>query len=379
MSWLLLNDIPKLLLHDGWYFSSGSDENLYYAISQSIALGHPRVTSVAMGQPFVMAVLVWLTGRLEYRGVLPWLVIWQGFILASLSVWVMAHLSYELTRNRGQALASAFTWTFSAYLLWLVLGLHSQAEVLRSAYVARQLWMNGLTDPPSLFLTMLGLLIVLKGIHESPQSQRRDTLLFMGGLTLGLAATFRIQTGAMTGVLLLALLWNRQWRGLALTSAGLVAGFSPQLWYSAAVNGNILNMPYLSNWIGFDPTGRFYFTGQGIQFSLQFLVDNLILITRGSWAMALLEIAVAVAGIYLFLNCRRQHGSFVAMIMFGVPLASLGLHVITFVFAIDPIRFALPALSMGTPAGVWTLFFAASKLQTKIVSWRSVLDAKGTL
>ncbi len=224
ISWLLLNDIPKLLLRDGWYFSSGGDENLYYAIGQAIALGHPRVASVAMGQPFVMAALVWLTGRLEYRSVLPWLVIWQGFILAGLSVWVMAHLSYELTRNRGQALASAFIWTFSAYLFWLVLGLHSQAEVLRSAYVARQLWMNGLTDPPSLFLTMLGLLIVLKGIREAQQGRRRDTVLLIGGLTLGLAATFRIQTAAMTGVLLLALLWNRRWRELSLTSIGLENG-----------------------------------------------------------------------------------------------------------------------------------------------------------
>jgi hypothetical protein len=379
MSWLLLNDAPKLLLHEGWYFSSGGDENLYYTIGQSIALGRPPVTSVAMGQPFVMAALVWLTGKLEYRGILPWLVIWQGFILAGLSVWVMAHLSYELTRNRGQALASAFIWTFSAYLLWLILGLHGQAEVLRSAYVARQLWMNGLTDPPSLFLTMLGLLVALKGIRESQQSRRRDTLLLTGGVTLGLAAVFRIQTGAMTGVVLLALLWNRQWRGLALTSIGLVIGFLPQLWYNAAVNGNIFNMPYLSNWIGFDPAGRFYFAGWGIQFSPQFFVENLILITRGSWGVALLEIAVAVAGITLFLNCWQQHGGLVAMIMFGAPLASLGLHAITFVFAIDPIRFALPALSIGVPAGVWSLFFAASTLQTKFVSWRSALGAKGAL
>ncbi|MEK7324634.1 MAG: hypothetical protein AAB217_05190, partial [Chloroflexota bacterium] len=78
-------------------------------------------------------------------------------------------------------------------------------------------------------------------------------------------------------------------------------------------------------------------------------------------------------------RCWRQCGSFAATVMFGAPVASLGLHVITYVFIIDPIRFALPALSIGIPAGVWAMFFAASKLQTKIVSWRSVLDAKGTL
>ncbi len=110
ISWLLLNDIPKLLLRDGWYFSSGGDENLYYAIGQAIALGHPRVASVAMGQPFVMAALVWLTGRLEYRSVLPWLVIWQGFILAGLSVWVMAHLSYESITASSLRRANPSRW-----------------------------------------------------------------------------------------------------------------------------------------------------------------------------------------------------------------------------------------------------------------------------
>jgi hypothetical protein len=224
------------------------------------------------------------------------------------------------------------------------------------------------------------MLLVARAVAQtSPAGRRRDAFFLSAGLALGLAATFRIHTLAMAGVVVLAVLWVRQWRGALLIGSGLILGLGPQFWYNATVSGHPLNMPYISEWLGFDSQGQFYFSRTTMHFSPQFLLDSLTLLARGNPALAVVGAATGVAAVYLFIHCWRRCGSFAAIVMFGAPLASLGLHVITYVFIIDPIRFALPALSMGIPAGVWSLFFAASTLQTKIVSLRSVPGAKGTL
>lgn len=366
MSWILLNDIPRLQEHDGWYFPHGGDNDLYFKMAQSLAAGQPIALPLGIGQPLVMAGLLKLTGASSFRDILPWLVIINGFVLGGLSVWVMAQLAYRLTHDRRLALAAAGLWAFSAYALWLVLGLHGEARQLRAVYVPRQLWMNGLTDPPALFMSLLGLLLVVQAKEMRPDGRRQTALFLIGGLTLGLAAVFRFQSTAILGMVFLALLWVRQWRGLLLCGLGLLIGFTPQFWYNAIANGHVLNMPYISGWLGFDKNGQAYFNYTLMHFSPQFLGDSLNMLTRGNWLVATGEAAVAVAAIYLFIRCWRQCGSFAALIMFGAPLASFGLHISTFVFTIDPIRFTLPALSIGIPAATWAASFVAAELRTKL-------------
>jgi len=229
--------------------------------------------------------------------------------------------------------------------------------------------MKALTDPPSLFTAMLGILLVVLGVQAASQKNRhwqREILFGLGGLSLGLAASLRFQTLAMSGMIWIALLWNRQWRGLALVCAGFLVGFSPQFWYNATVVGHVLNMPYVSGWIGFRPDGSFIFDWRSMQFSPQFFIDNLIFVARRQWVLALVGCLAVVIFVYVVAQCWRQRGSFAALVMFGVPVASLGLHIVTYVFAIDPIRFSLPALSLSIPAAIWTVSFAASELRSKI-------------
>ena len=382
MSWLLLNDVPRLPSHDGWYWRTGGDQALYFQIAQSFVAGQPLNKSVSIGVSLLMAGVIKLTGLNDFRGILPWMVILHGFVLGLLSVWVMAQLTYSLTRSRWQALTAAALWTLSPYAIWLALGFHREAETLRDVYVSLQLWMKALTDPPSLFTAMLGILLVVLGGEAVGQKNRRwqrEILFGLGGLSLGLAASLRFQTLAMSGMIWIALLWNRQWRGLALMSAGFLVGFSPQLWYNATVAGHVLNMPYVSGWLGFRSDGSFVFDWRSMQFSPQFFIGNLIFVARRQWVLALVGCLAVVIFACVVAQCWRRRGSFAALVMFGVPLASLALHIVTYVFAIDPIRFSLPALSMGIPGGVWAVFFVASKLQAKIISLRPTPGAKGTL
>ena len=50
--------------------------------------------------------------------------------------------------------------------------------------------------------------------------------------------------------------------------------------------------------------------------------------------------------------------------MFGAPVASFALHVTTFIFPTDPVRFTLPAVSIGLPALIFMVFIAAGYLKT---------------
>lgn len=371
MSWLLLNDIPKLPSHDGWYFRHGGDQDIYFHLAQSIVAGHPQPATVGIGQPLVIALLLRLTQAPDYLGVLPWLVILHGFVYGGLSVWAMAVISRAFTGSRWQSFVTAGLWTFSGYALWLGLGLHWDAENLRDAYLTRQLWMEGMTDAPSLFLMLSGIMLMALAESErraSAAARDLDKWFLLSGLAFGLAVTVRIHTLMVGGVVFFALLWSRQWRNLLALGIGFGIGLTPQIIYTFAAEGGAFslsggfNIPYIGRWFVADTRGNLAFNWHGMPFSPKFLLDSLILLTRGSWFLALAGIAAVCLAAYAFLICWRQCGSTVAIVLFGAPLSSLVLHITTFVFVTDPIRFSLPALSIGIPATVWTMFVVIEAL-----------------
>jgi hypothetical protein len=386
MGWLLLNDIPRLPSHDGWYFRHGGDQALYFRLAQSIAAGQPQPSSVGIGQPLVIAALLRLTGAADYFAVLPWLVVLHGFVYAGLSVWALAIISRAFTASRPQSLVTATIWTFSGYLLWLGLGLHWDAENLRDAYLTRQLWMEGMTDPPSLFLTMTGIAVIalIESARRSgePASAYHKWFL-VSGLAFGLAGTVRIHTLAASGAVLLALLLARGFRrerlNLVWVGVGFLLGLSPQIIYTFAAEGEAFtiggfNIPYIGGWFSFESTSGFNFNWRGLPFSPRFLLDSLILLTQRSWLLALAGVAAVCLAAYAFVACWRRCGRAAALIMFGAPLASLGLHITTYIFKSDPIRFSLPALAIGLPAAVWTAF-AVVELMVGVVK----REKKGSL
>ena len=364
MSVLMLFDIPKLPSHEGWYFRHGGDATLYVELAGDIVSGHPKWTTVGAGLPLLMAGLSRMTGGETYYDFLSWLVPMNGFLLAGLSVWIVAQTAFYLTGSRHQALLAAVLWVISGYVLWLGLGLHADAENLRDAYLPRQMWMNGLTDPPSLFLAMLG--IALAVWAYSRQSKYAWVGYALSGVCFGLGCVFRIHTLTIAGAVFIALMWNRQWRGVAFIAAGLVIGFAPQLWYNAVTSPSVLNTPYLSGWLGFTREGQFYFRWNVMPISPGFLWDSLVVLTQGNWAMAVVEFALVGFVLYAFVRCWQQRGSFAALVMFGAPAASLALHISTFVFAGDPIRFSLPAISVGFPAIAWVADTALAVTQTLV-------------
>lgn len=348
---LLLHEVPKVTDYFNWYFNHGGDHVLYFQMAQDLVAGTPRPSTVGVGWPLIMAVLILFTGGQEYADILPIIVLFGGIVLGSLSVVLMAALTRQLTGSRGLAFVAALLWTLLPYMLWAGFLIHPQAVALQNAYVPRQMWVTGITDGPSLLLLLAGLWLTAK----CRKATRQRLWLVLAGVCFGYAVAIRIHVLPVVAVAVAALAINRQWRGILWLVLGSALGFAPQLWHNSVANYHIINTPYLSGWVGFTYNGEFYFNVRGTPFAPAYLIENVLLLARRLPLVVLTGLLSVAVGIWSFVVAWRRQGSFSAVVLFGAPLASLALHIITFVYAEDPVRFTLPAVSLGIPAAVFTL------------------------
>jgi hypothetical protein len=371
MWWLFQHNTPLMKDHYQWQFYYGGDETLFFNRAQELITGQfallaggklvPSTTGV--GLPFMMAGLMLFTGKMAYDAILPFLVIGNGLLFAVVSIPVMASWAKLLTGSRLQGFAVGLLWTLLPYLLWLGFAIHPQAEILRNAYVSRQMWVSGVTDSPSMFFVTLGMLLVLYSARAQTGSAWRKWLpLMAGGVSIGFACAIRIHVAPVVLLMIGAMLFARRWRETALAIATMLVGFLPQLWHNQRVNGCFLDQPYINGWLHFQSDCRVWLDTTSMPFSLGHFVENILgLVTR----LPLLSVAGAVAlllAVVAFVRCWQQLGGESAIIMFGGPAASFALHVVTFVYILDPIRFTLPAVSFGLPLIVWMVALAISEI-----------------
>ena len=353
---LLLGDVPKLDYHVGWAFYHGGDIYPYFIAAQR-ALGG-EFTYVPMSGAWVLwlALAIRLTNANVYEEALAFLTPFHSFVLGSLSVWVMAQLTWRLTASRWQSLIATVAWTFSPYLMWWAFGFFPQAVSLRNVFVSRQFWANGLTDGQAIFFALLGGCLLVCAYPLTSAQGSRQHLWILAGVSLGLAAAIRIHSLAMIAPMVFALMLMRQWRAMAWLALGGVVGFSPQLIYSALF-GRVLDIPYIRNWLRPEENGL-RFEWNNTPFSPRFLLENFLTITRGNWALMLIAVLGCAILAYAFWQMWVRRGKVEALTAFVAPAASFGVHVSTYLFFDDPIRFTMPALSLGVPALVWTFFQA---------------------
>lgn len=354
MWWLFQHDLPRMEIHDGWYFYHGGDQGVYFTMAQGILNGHPSSQSASAGWAFVLAGLLRFMGGHDYTDILPMIVIGNGLWLALLSIPVMARLGLALTGQRWQAWLVAALWTLLPYGLWLAFAFHRDTENLRNAYVSRQMWVSGLTDGSSLLFMVLGIVVTLR----ARQLQNWNGLWFLaGGILMGWGTAIRIQVFPVAVVTIAALVWLRQWQAVGLVLLGCLIGFGPQFWYDWRGNGHPLNLPYFREWIYWKRNGTFVFTPFTSQASPASLIGNLLK-WGGRFPLVVgAALVVGLIGVAAFAKRWRTDAA-AAIIMFVAPLASFGLHVVTYVYATDPLRYTLPALIFGLPALIWIGYFA---------------------
>jgi hypothetical protein len=377
MWWLFQHDIPRMHDHWQWQFFYSGDESFYFMRAQELVEGRfvkVLPNTIGVGLPFIMAGLFRFTGSTDYADIQPFMVIGNGLLSASVSVAVMATLAKQLTGSRVQGLVVGAIWAFLPYLLWLGFGLHPQADVLRNAYVSRQMWVSGITDSPSLFFVTLGMVLALRGAYiNSAKGFSGPVLVVVGGVCMGFAAVIRIHVLPVLLLIPAALLWSRRWRASLLVVGAMLIGFMPQFWHNAMIDYSFINTPYLNGWIHVTKYGQLEFVGTAMPVSWGTLIGNIGGIVSRIPVFVLAGLIVALVAVLAFFRCWQRRGGALATIMFGAPLASFALHFVTFVYMTDPIRFTMPALALGLTAGVWTSF----TLVDEILRLRSARSAYG--
>ena len=353
---LLVSGIPHLIVKDGWYFHHGGDQGMMFDAAKSVLAGKPVYTYVGAGMPLVMAGLSWLFHADSYLHIVVPMVLINGFLLGSLSIVVMARLARRLTGRFDLALLAAAVWTLLPYLFYALFGLHPDAALFRDSYVPFLFWANGLSEGPSLFLYLLGVALVLKGLDE-----RRAWPVAAAGLALGFACVVRIHTAVPVAVLTGLLLLKREWRALTLLVGGMIVGFLPQSWYSHGYSGSAINIPYIQNWLRLDERGHLWLDLKNTPFAPKFLIENTLGIAQRHLGLATAGLMLGAAGLFGLARFWRERGWFKALLLFASPVATWLFHAVTYVFASDPFRFTVPAFPLGTIAGVYT-FFAARDL-----------------
>lgn len=359
---LFQNDVPRMIDHWQWQFFYSGDETLYFKRAMELIEGryakpgsHKVLpNTIGVGLPFIMAGLVRFRGSTEYADIQPLLVIGNGLLMASISVVAMATLAKQLTGSRWQGLLVGTIWTLLPYLLWLGFGLHSQAEVLRNAYVPRQMWVSGITDGPALFFVTLGTVLALQGAYfKNEKPLATFGLVIAGGICMGLAAAIRIHVLPVMVLVPVAMLWSRKWREAALVVGAMLIGFLPQFWHNTMIDYSFLNTPYLNGWIHITWDGRIEIVTTAMPISWSILSENISRLIMRSPILSLAGLVGVALAAFAFVRCWQRRGGAFAMIMFGAPLGSFALHFVTYVYMTDPIRFTMPAMALGLTVGVW--------------------------
>jgi len=352
MMGLLLGDVPKLDYHVGWAFYHGADMYPYYVAAQRVLAGQFGYIPLSGAWVMWIALAIRLTNATVYEEALVFLTPISSFVLGSLSVWVMAQLTWRLTASRWQSLIAAALWTFSPYMMWWAFSFFPQVVSLRNVFVPRQFWANGLTDGPAIFFALLGAFLLVRACQLTNAQESHKWLWILTGVSLGLATAIRVHSLAIIAPMMFALLLARQWRAMVWLTLGGLVGFGPQ-WAYNALSGSLLDIPYIRNWLR-PQNGGINFEWNNTPFSPRFLLENFLTITRGNWLLMLVAVLGCAALVYAFWQMWKQRGIVEALTAYVAPLASFGVHVSTYIFFDDPIRFTMPALSLGVPALVWT-------------------------
>lgn len=371
MMTLLVMGIPRLIVKDGWYFHHGGDQELMFNAALSILQGKPAVTYIGAGVPLIVAFWLRVFHASDYLEIIVPLVLVNGFLLGSLSVALIGVLAQRLTGRRDVGLISAAAWALLPYLLYAVFGLHRDAELFRDSYVPFMLWANGLSEGPSLFLFLLGMLMALEALET-----KSGWMMALAGAALGFAAVIRIHTAAMFAPLFGLLLLKRDGRRFAQLTVGTFVGYLPQFWYSAGT-GSALAIPYIQNWFGFGSIyGRgWYLNLKNTPFAPQFLLNNTVGLGLRHPEIALPALVGAVVALFGFIHLWRRQGWFRASLLFGTPLFVFLFHALTFVFAEDPFRFSTPAFPLGIIAGGYSAVAVSEWAQVRW-GWTGAHPAK---
>jgi hypothetical protein len=345
---LFLFNILPLDLREGWYLHHGGDQLEMMSLAQSIIGGTPKESVVGIGQALVMIPVILIMKPAIYNDMVVPLVIINGFIFAGHSILVTGSIARSILKRDRSAIWAAAIWMLTPLAAYFAFFWHFDPSTVRSATVPTLGWLNGLADGPAMLFLMLAIMPLAAKINdESPIGFRP---LFLAGISMGLAVSFRIHTLFMIVFLLIYIVLAHGWKALLIVVGGALLSYLPQAWYNQVVFG----MPITTGYISYGDIGQFRGTWNrslvDILTTLPFHPAHLVqnawhFIARRPW-LAVPSVLALVIGGYVTVRLWQRHGWKTAALLIGAPLFYLIPMATSFNFREDIIRFSMPALPM---------------------------------
>jgi hypothetical protein len=356
----LLLDVPHLEFHARtWYFHTGGDQHDYFELALNLLRGERASNPVGLGAALPMVPLVALTGATDYRQILWPLVLLNGFVFGGLSVVLIGLIGRDYTADRRAGALAAALWAALPVPLYLVLGLHWDAEAVRASAIPKIMWLNGISDGHAAIGMLLGVWLLGRGLDGG---KARDWIL--AGIGFGYAVMGRVQVAPLVlGVVTLVALRGGVGRGRGLIELiwlglGGMIGYLPQAVYNTRFFGFPLGTGYLGE---IDDIGEY---GGLIGWCKQFFPysPTHLLEAAGYYvirhpALGIVSIIGAGLGLVGLVMVWRRRGWMYTAILFCVPIGNVLLNASAWMFPSDPVRFTMLSypylLAIGSALALW--------------------------
>lgn len=339
----MLNVIP-LDLRYKWYLHHGGDQAHFLALATSLLKGQPEPRLVGIGQALVMMPWVAILKPYNYLELVAPLVVINGFILGGLSVLLVGGIAWQMVKQRSVALVAAAIWALLPLIAYFSFFWHFDAVKVRSSTVPAVGWLNGLSDGPAMFFTLLSVWLLARIMDQGKQPPFWD--LAGIGASLSLIIMFRVHFALAVALMLVYVVLAHGWRSLAVVvGAGLIM-YIPQAWYNQVVFGLPITTGYISAYDVEGWGGTLYRPLSDIIRVLPFnpaQINTLFeyYLGRRPWLLIPLLGLIAVA-LYILVVLQRKYGWHSVTLLLGVPLAYLGPMAFTWPFRQAILRFSMP-------------------------------------
>lgn len=351
---LLMADVPHLNNHvPPWFFHTGGDQQNYFILARDLSEGQITDEKVSLGSSLLMVPFVWLFRATQYRDLVAPLVIFNGLLLGSASVALTGLIGKHYTGDERVGLLGAAAWLSLPIVIYVAIGIHPAAEMLRGSLLPKIMWLTGISDGPASFGILVSVLALGMG------RVRDDRLAyFVAGLGFGWAVMYRIQVAPAVAFVLGLLVLARAWRGLAWVSLGGLIGYLPQAVLNTITYGLPFYTGYLRSLDPFNPVPRRPLPQllRELPYSPAALVNSFaFFFERYAWLAPALAMVAAI-GLLVFVALWRKRDWFFASVLLGLPAFYVMVNVSVYFFQSDPVRFSMLAYPYLLVAGAFLVF-----------------------
>lgn len=256
--------LSSMLFRAGDFLVFTYDEEGYYNTGRAL-LGQYDLakTLFTFGNSALHALFIWLFHPDGHFQLIPPLAQFNAMFVGSLVVVMVFGFALSLTRSRPTALLAAGLWALYPYLVQVnhtalvrandLLGPPDAAEYSETLFHWTTLsGFDALGDTPGLAVVLATFLLALKFGPLSRLPAARPAAWLLVGAFFGFSGTVRVSNIYMLPALvfLAAFPASRAWdfkralASLCWLGAGMVVGFSPQLWLNYASFHSLLTLPY---------------------------------------------------------------------------------------------------------------------------------------